>query len=172
MAFVFLVEDGTGLAAATSYVSLAEADAYYEIDPNFSVIWAALDDSVKEFALSWASRILDQKAQWRGTPATTTQGLRWPRKGVNTRDGVTISSIIIPTALKHAVLELTKWLQGNDPTTGQDTTAIKKITVDVVSITYQDKVIQSTFPTIINQILTGLGYVKIGASGFARILKA
>jgi hypothetical protein len=89
-----IVEDGTGLSTAESYVSVAEADAYFALFPSDN--WFGTE-SEKENALRVASRDLDllYGAQWLGTPFTTIQALSFPR--------VTAG---VPTLLKRATIEL------------------------------------------------------------------
>lgn len=171
MAWNFVAEDGTGLPNSTSYISLEDAQDYFFPDVNFAPIWTGLTNDQRLFYLGWATRILDQKTSWRGTIATDTQALRWPRAGVKNRDGLLIASNEVPSEVKAAVCELAKYLLSNDPTTGPDTDNLKSIKVDVIEIAFQPKAVESTYPSIINAILQPLGVFKIGGSGFGRILK-
>lgn len=168
MAFVFVVEDGSIVADATSYLTVAYADDYFAVDPNADG-WVALATEDKEFYLSWATRLLDQKTDWRGYLADETQSLRWPRQYVTDRDGRAILSTVIPNAVKDATCELAKWLLTNDPTSGPDIDYLRRIKVDVIEIEYQEGSTQSVYPSILNAILRGLGVFRIGSTGFGRI---
>jgi len=172
MSFSFVVEDGSGLAGATSYVSVADADDYFVIDKNFAADWAALATQDKEYSLAWASRLLDQKTDWKGTRLLETSGLRWPRSYIYDRDNILIADDVVPEAVKQATCELAKFLQENDLTVGKDIENMKRIVVDVIEIEYQDQTTQSNVPTIINAILTGLGSFRVGSRGFGKIIKA
>lgn len=172
MSFSFVVEDGSGLPAATSYVSVAEADVYFTPDLNYAATWGALTNEQKELSLAWASRILDQKTDWKGNRAVTTSGLRWPRSYAYDRDGILVDDGIVPPAVKQATCELAKYVRATDLTVGPDVENIKRITVDVIEIEYQDQTAQSSVPTIINAILTGLGSLRVGGRGFGKIVKA
>jgi hypothetical protein len=171
--FAFVVETGSGLANATSYVSIAEADDYYVIDPNFSATWANLTLEVKQYLLAWATRILDQKSIWKGVLSVPdTQALRWPRTYVYDRDDRLIAPDSIPKQLKEATFELAKWLRANDPTEGQDVDYLKAMRVDVIEFEWQDNAAQQSVPSIINAILSPLGTFRTGgASRFGRIVK-
>lgn len=171
MAFTFTVEDGSQVSGANSYVAVATADDYYVIDPNFTATWAAYTNTQKEYYLAWATRIIDQKTKWNGDKYTETQALRWPRKGVKDADGDLIAVTEIPQQLQHAVMELAKWLVSNDPTTGADTDALKRVMVDVVEIEWQDGAFQSDYPSIINQILWPIGRFNTGGPSFGRIVR-
>lgn len=71
------VEDGTGLANADSYVSVADATAYHAAMGNAA--WAALDTDEKEWALRRATQYIDVRYNYRGSPLRSTQALAWPR---------------------------------------------------------------------------------------------
>lgn len=170
--FAFVVETGSGLADATSYVSIAEADDYFTIDPNFSDEWSGLTEETQQYLLAWATRILDQKGNFKGYPSTETQALRWPRVGVCDRDGREIAGDVIPKQLKEATFEIAKWLRNNDPTEGQDTDYLKSMRVDVIELEWQDDTAQQSVPSIINAILTPIGTFRSGGgSRFGRIAK-
>lgn len=171
MAFSFKVETGAGLTNSTSYVSTDYADDYFE--PTASkTVWLALSDEQKEYLLSWATRYIDQKADWKGTIYSETQALRWPREGAYTRDKIAIGGTVIPRQLKDAVCEVAKFLIDNDPTSGQDVDNLKKVVVDVVEIEFQDQTAQRSFPSAINSILQGLGFVNVGQKQATKILRA
>ncbi|MBK9496468.1 MAG: hypothetical protein IPO08_18575 [Xanthomonadales bacterium] len=171
MAFTFVVEDGTQVAGANSYVTTAYADDYFIVDPNFYTTWTALTTTQKEYYLAWATRLLDQKVVWRGYRYTDTQALRWPRSGAVDVDGIAIAVDAIPRQLKEATCEWVKWLYTNDPTTGRDEDNLKRIVADVVEIEYQDDASQSAYPSIINQMLAPIGRMRMGGVGFAKIVR-
>lgn len=172
MAFSFVVETGTGSATATSYISVADADDYFEIDRVFAATWAALTTTEKEYLLGHATRVLDQAVIWKGTKYTEAQALDWPRTGVYTAEGYSIDVDEIPQRLKDATCEFAKFMQTNDPTVGTGVDYIRRITLDVLEIEYQDGTSQSSFPSLLNKILEGLGAYPIpGQSQFAKISK-
>jgi hypothetical protein len=172
MAFVFTVETGSIVAGANSYVSVAEADDYYVIDSNFGAVWTAYTTEKKQSLLAWATRILDQKCSFSGYQSGDSQPLRWPRTRVRDRDGVAIAVDAIPTQLKAAVLELLKYILQNDPTTSAEVEHLRVVTVDVITLEYQEGTSQSKVPGIINQVLYGLGTYLSGNRGFGKISKS
>lgn len=172
MSFTFTVEDGTGLSAANSYVSVADADDYFTPDLNFATAWAALTTQQKQHSLAWASRLLDQKTDWRGVRVDEDSGLRWPRSYVQDRDDQLVADNVVPRPVKDATCELAKYLQENDLTTGADVDNIRKVVVDVIEIEFQEGTSQTGIPTILNAILTGLGSFRVGGRGFGKIIKA
>lgn len=74
-----IVEDGTGLSTAESYLSVADCDTYHSNRGNTA--WAALATTAKEQALRKATDYLVQeyRMRWKGTRMTAAQALDWPR---------------------------------------------------------------------------------------------
>lgn len=74
----FVVEDGTGLANANSYVSVADADAYFA-DRGITA-WTG-SSTVKEQALIRATDFIETVygRRFRGSVVTDTQALSFPR---------------------------------------------------------------------------------------------
>jgi hypothetical protein len=97
----FVVESGTGLSNATSYVSVADADAYF-LDRGSSA-WAALSNGEKEVALVQATSYVDAVNSFIGTKSTSAQSLQWPRSSAYDRDGYLYEGI--PSCLEHAIAE-------------------------------------------------------------------
>jgi hypothetical protein len=100
----FVVEDGTGLANATSYTSTTFADAYHEDRGNFAWTEAPIRD--RERALIRATDFLDSRYEWQGLRLTDTQALAWPRLGATTNDCVLLESDSIPVAVQQATAEM------------------------------------------------------------------
>jgi hypothetical protein len=96
-----------GSADANSYVTLAEATAYF-LNRLHSDDWVDWEDSADDpgTALVTASSMLDWYMKWKGTKTTSTQSMQWPRTGAERPDGTEIDSNIIPSELKVAVFEL------------------------------------------------------------------
>ncbi len=100
----FVVEDGTGLATATAYVSVATADAYHADRGNDD--WDEADTDDQEQAIVRATDYLDQTFSWQGKRSTDTQALDWPRDAVFLLDGTEIDPDSIPTRLESACSEI------------------------------------------------------------------
>ena len=81
-----VIEDGTGVATANSYATVAEFVAFY-VDRGNTVLAEADTDQI-EAALVKGSDYLQQKFRllWNGARATETQRLDWPRRGVAVPD--------------------------------------------------------------------------------------
>lgn len=82
-----VVEDGSAVAGANSYVSLATADAYFAARNNLT--WDALDPTdTKTPYLILAVDYMQQayRTRWKGWRHLTTQVLDWPRLWVDQFD--------------------------------------------------------------------------------------
>lgn len=112
-----IVEDGTGMATAESYVSVADASTYHSNRGNTA--WASLtSDAVREQCLRKATDYMLQnyRSAWKGVRVNSTQALDWPRYNVYTDDQVLgahyvpnrflIASNIVPVEVKNACAEL------------------------------------------------------------------
>lgn len=97
------VEDGTGLAAADAYVSLADANAYHLSMGNSA--WAALSDANKEIYIRRATQYMDAMYSWRGERLRATQALENPRFDEDL-DELRDDAVWPPRGLKEACAEL------------------------------------------------------------------
>lgn len=103
--FTFILEDGTGVANSNSYVSLTEAENYF--DTIGSQDWTNIcgDVGLSQRALVQASTFFDARygLSFRGEPVNSEQGLIFPLEIAGQQTG-------IPNNLKKAVLALTQVL--------------------------------------------------------------
>lgn len=106
-----VVEDGTGLDNAESYLSVNDADSYFETmrgdASEYASDWLSdtTTDPIKEACLRWATKLIDKLWRWDGQKSTTTQKLRWPRSYVYDDEGDQVEGDEIPDDLKWAVAE-------------------------------------------------------------------
>lgn len=139
----FIVEDGTGLGNATSYVDTTFADDY--LGDN----WAA-DENAKQANLVSATEYFD--ARWggilKGMPLTSIQPLEFPRKNMLNRYNDKV--VGIPRDLKRAVCQYallnTSGNLYNDPTKSLDKIKSKTTVVGPVTtaVTYADSAVEAT----------------------------
>lgn len=98
-----VVEDGTGLATANSYVSLVDSETYF--DDRGDTVWAAALDADKEAALIRATQAIDEQGntRWKGTKSSATQALAWPRTDAVDSDGYPM--LLVPVCVVRAACE-------------------------------------------------------------------
>lgn len=101
-----IVEDGTGLSTAESYISVADATTYFSARGDTT--WAAIStDALREAYLRKATEYMTQvyRSRWEGVRYTETQALDWPREGV-VRDSWQVDTDEVPVEVQRACAEL------------------------------------------------------------------
>lgn len=79
MAITIVVEDGTGVANANSYQTVANARLYAE---NRGIELPTDDDEVAAMLIRSTDYLEAQACRYQGKPTSSTQVLQWPRTGV------------------------------------------------------------------------------------------
>lgn len=67
-------------ANSNSYVTVTEADSYFEGNPFFGAQWISKSDAEKEYWLKSSTRSLDRMYTYIGTRAFVDQALEFPRE--------------------------------------------------------------------------------------------
>lgn len=100
-----IVEDGTGLSTAESYISVADTDTRHSDSGQTN--WALLSTAEKEQALRRATDYMEQayRSRWKGTRKERLQALSWPRYDVIV-DRWSVDSDIVPTDIANACADL------------------------------------------------------------------
>ena len=103
-----IVETGTARSDAESYISVADADAYFT--SLGEATWAGLITAAKEQALRKATEYMMAvyRTRWQGMRYSWAQALDWPRAGVLRRDGFggMYNYDQIPLEVQHACAKL------------------------------------------------------------------
>lgn len=153
-----------GASNANSYVTLAEANAYFDARVPLTPPWAD-DVELDTAALVMAARVLDSmlsehrrlvrqsyrggvvkyylvSPHWTGTPTTTTQALAWPRDSMFDALGRVILNTVIPQGLKNAQCELAGQLRKSDRTIDNDVSVqgVSSVKAGSVSVTFKDTI--------------------------------
>ena len=103
MVIEFIVEDGTGLADATSYSTLDEFKQYW-FNKNYS--YDSLNDTDIQRLLNESTAYIDSNYDFPGYRATSTQGLEWIREAAYYLDGYAIDDDVVPPEVKKATSEM------------------------------------------------------------------
>lgn len=156
-----VVEDGSGLSNAESYISVENADAYHAAKGN--VVWAGVA-SVKEQALRRATAYIDGRyaGRWPGYRTRgRLQALAWPRSLVVDGDGEDVPDDEVPAEVAQATCEAAvRALSGPLITdrTAEDQ-RVKRRKIDVIETEFDTSAAGSSarpvYP-VIDQLLTGL----------------
>jgi len=130
-----IVEDGTGVENANSYVDLAYANAY--LNSILNELWMSYTDVEKEAAILRGMMYLEG-LNWKGDKADYYYCLEWPREGVIDRNHYLIPSDEIPEKVKKALCELAVREAENpgctQPDYGSKEKYITEKTVDVITV--------------------------------------
>ena len=127
------IDATVGGASANSYIDATAADTILA-QHNRGTAWSGLSSDVKNASLIMATRSLEQYS-FRGSKASTTQALRWPRDGVVTRDGDEIANNVIPDDLKYATAELAYLFSQENRFAEAGTEGFSQITLGSLSLT-------------------------------------
>jgi len=120
-----------------SYVTIADADAYFETRID-SASWTSAPDSTREEALVTATQIIDNNP-WIGSAVSSSQALAWPRRNANYLDNrlgmqIAFSETEIPSLVKVAVYEQALHLLNNEDLVAQTTQTYESISIGSISV--------------------------------------
>lgn len=97
-----IIEDGTGVAGADSYVTLEEARAYAA---SRGLTLSSTDATLESYLRRATDYLEAQRDKYKGHKTDATYPLQWPRKCVYI-DCTPIDSDVIPAELKQAQIQL------------------------------------------------------------------
>lgn len=169
-----IIEDGTGKTDANSYVTLAEAEAFHELQGSAEK-WTALsaDDKAKNLILAFMDMEGMYRGKWIGQKHNPKQAAAWPRsvkvggdETLTDPDGVFIAVDEVPRPVKEAQLQVSL-IRLNGGTFSMQTVTkdqyLKRKKVDVLEKEWSDKApAQPRYPMIDNILF---GYAAGAYSG-------
>jgi len=150
-----------GGSSADSYSTVAEADTYHD-SHLYATDWTNATTANKEKALKMATRILDEKIDWNGSRATSTQALGWGRASI-TDDGVAILSSIVPNAIKNATSEFARHLISSDLTVDAQGKGLDSLAVGSITLSFDKSDTAGVLPSIVQEMLRGWGDIHARA---------
>lgn len=154
-----IVEDGSIVIGANSYVSLAEIRAYCDMR---GISLPTEDADVETMAVLAFDYIESFRSRYKGCTTTPNQRTSWPRSGVVLGD-YAVPSNEIPWQLKEAQCQATGEALESD-LMPNSTAAVKREKVDVLEVEYQDSVdsgVPLNFPKIdskLEELMGSSGY--------------
>jgi hypothetical protein len=153
----FVVEDGTGVEDATSYVTVEEATNYCHTHQQYQAVWGAMSNEARQAALMYATRWIDDHFEFLGrvfrlglSQSEPAQALRWPRLDIWDRDGRYLVSFDsgsdtcqIPDRVKEATVEaalmhVASAVNAFDASGQASQGPISQIEVDVIQIAFSN----------------------------------
>lgn len=153
------IDATVGGTASNSYITVAEADAYFEAVPGYSATWAALTSASKIQRLVHACRAID-RYNFLGYKTDADQALKFPRvlyadielaqqySTINPSGSLPVQNLpdgwadsdTIPQDVKSAQCEMIRYLHTSaDATTGLLSRDIDRVAIPgVVDVTFSD----------------------------------
>jgi len=171
-----VVETGSIVSGAESYVSVTDADTYFS-NRNLT-LWASGDFSTaeKEACLRRATDYMRQmyRMLWAGYRKSDDQALDWPRYEVPKRDSVSAgfvfySDTTVPQEVKDACCELA-WRAAFGELSADQSTPVTEKTVGPITIKYAEGARQSKRYTAVDAILAPV--LKNGHGSSATVVRA
>jgi len=159
-----------GTTTANSYVTLAEAIAYFQ-DRAATELW---DDSDEQSQLLiTASRLIDWQLQFAGTKTNELQSMQFPRTGITLPSGYAVPSDTIPTDVKMAVFELALSSVEADRVADNPLAGLDTVTAGPLTIKSSNPTQNPTAPVIPNHVRAILaGYLATSGMGVYRLNRA
>ncbi len=140
-----------------SYVTTAEAEAYFLTERLYSDKWTDADSADKAKALLMSRRILDFQVKWNGTKSDEDQVLEWPRDGKTE----------IPGAVKMAQMELALVLLDADTTALPDGAGYNVLKVGPIEMNMNPEDRQGVIPEKVFALVSHLGTMRGNPSSFS-----
>lgn len=163
-----ITEDGSGLANAESYISVANADARMTNVGNSN--WFTMSTTEKEQALRRSTIYMEQayRARWQGYRKSLTQALSWPRYDVVIDRYHYVDVNSVPADISNACADLAFKAAGGD--LAEDLTRIvKREKVGPIETEYADFSPQQVRYVSIDRTLAPY---MIGGGAFQRLIRA
>lgn len=133
MEIPLIVEDGTGVSNANSYVTIEQARTFAAMR---GITLPSEDEKLKTHIFDAMDFVEGYSARFKGRKLDPTQELQWPRCGVYL-DGVELPYSPLPKALIDAVCQLTADSATGGPLNGKTTSyAVKRTKVEGLEIEY------------------------------------
>ena len=130
-----IIEDGTKVTGANSYITVAEYEAW--VDARFGTNHTGHGDDalVEQYIL----RAMDyfERLAFRGVKANEDQPLQWPRYNVNI-DGYYKDATEIPAEVKTALYELTRAEETSDGLLNEVKRKTKREKIGDIEVEYSD----------------------------------
>lgn len=127
-----IIEDGSGVPGAQSYVTAAEATAWATAR---GLTFGGTDAEVEQRLLTAMDLVESYRAQFSGVKSSSGNPLQWPRMGV-LLDGEPLGDDTIPSELKSALICFAYESQTTELQPTVDSQAVSKEKVDVIEVEY------------------------------------
>ena len=184
MALTLIKEDGSGMANANSYASVADGDTYHE-GHLYATAWTGAATASKEAALVMATRVIDAMFRFNGFKRMTGQALQWPRRECRDPDaqsgivpglllirGPWLDETKVPAVVVAATCEMARELLTGDRTGDPDGVGMVQIGLSgSLSAIFDTEHPRPVVPRLVQAMLAPLGSVLEGGGGEVRLVR-
>lgn len=186
MAAAITVETGAGLSNSNSYVTLADANTFFDTHPQASG-WAALTDDAKTRHLITAARIIDSCFDFAGFKSVASQAMQWPRVGAtdpnqgvswmrpdgsNTPTGY-YASDSVPQGIKDAQCEMARIQIAGSRIDDAPGTGIREFELPgAIRVAFEKGQLQQIVPDFVVNMLRAFGSFRSSRSGSVKLSRA
>lgn len=175
-----------GGATTNSYVTLAEAELYFETLPAVAA-WVAATNDAKNRLLITAARVLDSCVQFNGYKADNAQAMQWPRAEARdpNQSGYTLpgagSSLdlgyfaadAIPKGIKDAQCEMARFLLASNRTDDPQGTGIREFELTgTLRVAFESGNLARIIPDYVSNMILPFGNVIGGKSTTVNLIRA
>lgn len=169
------IDATVGSEDANAYLTIAEANAYFETH-SYAATWDDASDDDKCRALQTATRQLDSSFEFVGSVSSSTQALLWPRDEVVGPNGYDEPSDAIPVRIQQATAELAQQLLASNRQADSETETegIQRLRLGAgLEIYFKSSVTAKPIPDVVATLVGPYGRLmaKGGAGGGAITLQ-
>lgn len=143
-----------GSTSANSYISVADADAYFNNRLN-STNWESADPDDKSRALVMATDRIEQE-KFQGRKVDSGQRLQWPRYEVYDKNDDLYATDAIPRPVQNATCELAILLLGSDYLKESKLSQFNAIRVGPIALDIRQPVSSGKLPAAVLRELRGV----------------
>lgn len=161
------IVETVGSANSNSYVSLAEANTYFESRMG-SDLWTAANTDKRSMALITAANDIDRLLIPNGTIASDTQALSFPRVGLVDPKGRNVLPTVIPIEIKKAQYEQAYYLLSTGGSVNNPSAlgkGILRAQVSSLHVTFDKSFVPNSISKVVQTILDFWGSFKPGTFG-------
>ena len=187
MPITIIVEDGTGLETANSYVSLADANEFFDGHPQ-SAGWTGLaSDDLRNRYLVTAARVIDSCFEFNGYKVNQSQALQWPRQGAEDRNSGNTAqrssrttlqdgyfpADVVPQGVKDAQCEMARFLIASNRMDDAPGTGIREFELTgSIRVAFEKGQLQNIVPDFVVNMLRNFGSFVSNKSGTVKLTRA
>lgn len=161
------IEATVGSENSNSYVTLAEANSYFESRIG-SELWTVANNDKRAMALITAANDIDRLLNPNGTIASDTQAMNFPRVGLVDPKGRNVLPTIIPVEIKKAQYEQAFYLLSTGGSINNPAVlgkGILRAQVSSLHVTFDKTFVPNSISKVVQTILAFWGSFKPGTFG-------